>query len=294
MVMVTLWTGYSFPALAEAIEASPQHIVSTFTGADEVLWELLHKHEKHRILALSPFAKIKDYSNIRNLQAHRLSSHLSTNPELLVGKKADLVVMAAFNRPELRLTYGRLGIPCLQLNRFNSLNDIRSMITDIAQAIGKQSEGEALIRDMDELIKATPKLQKEVKAINYHPHRISMGKKTIFNDVLHQLNIGNVAADLGIEGWQQISAEQLITHQPDVIVVSVNEHTRDQTMKQLRSDSIWKHLNAVKNERLIFVGQAQLNAVSHHVVKAMQKISKQTQKLFPDRFQKQKESASRD
>jgi ABC-type Fe3+-hydroxamate transport system substrate-binding protein len=59
---------------------------------------------------------------------------------------------------------------------------------------------------------------------------------------------------------------------PDFIILSDGGLTRPEAIKQILSDASWKYLTAVKNQKFIFVNQAKLTSVSHHVLDAIKSI----------------------
>lgn len=274
MVMVSI-KGVSNPA-ADTNTASDR-FVSTFTGADEVLWQLLHGADRSRILSLSAFAKLPAYSNICDSIPKDVMTGLASNPELLVKRQPSLVISANFNRPTLRAAYERLGIPVLTVTDFSSIEDIKKLVMDIAKAIRRRKSGELLIADMDNKLDRAPRFKFSVSAVNYHPRRTIMGENTIFDDVLKHLQITNTASQIGVKGWQQVNPEQLVRSKPDFIIVPIHDQSRSELIRTIKKDPVWGLLAASRANRFVFVPSAALHAVSHHITEAIESISTQVQ-----------------
>lgn len=274
MVMVST-DGVSNPAAFT--NRGGDRFVSAFTGADEVLWQLLQGADRSRILSLSAFAKLPAYSNISEGIPNDVVTGLASNPELLLKRQPSLVITANFNRPTLRSAYERLGIPVLTVSDFSGIDDIKKLVMDIANAIGRRQSGELLIAHMDKELERAPRFKFSVSAISYDPRRTIMGENTIFDDVLKHLQIINTASQIGVKGWQQVNSEQLVRSKPDFIIVPIHDQSRSELIRTIKKDPVWGLLAASRANRFIFVPSAALHAVSHHIIEAVESISTQVQ-----------------
>ena len=91
LILALVFAATRSQASAPQKASSPKRIVSLFTGADEILWELLPKDQKHRIAGLSAFAKKKSYSELYDKLPKSIPLTGLSN-EFLLNLKPDFVI----------------------------------------------------------------------------------------------------------------------------------------------------------------------------------------------------------
>lgn len=245
-------------------------IVSLTVGTDEILYDLLaERDETKRISGLSSFSIDARYSNI----ADKVSSfkRVGSQIESLMVLQPDLIIVAAYTNPNFLNKLDELKLPFLKLESFKSISDIKNNINSIAGRIGAMNEAKSIINSLDR-IKVIKSSKKKIKIINYNHSGFLMGKDTIFTDLIEKLGFENVITS---KGWPKISAEKILTLNPDFIITSGNVGDRKNILDQLNKKSGWRNLTAVKKGQVIIVSGKDLSSTSHYLVKAYEQIKEQ-------------------
>ena len=99
------------------------------------------------------------------------------------------------------------------------------MLRDFGHWTGNEARAEAMIGQMKAEIHAiqsryAQRPQKSV--IVYSPNGYTIGANTLEDDILKQAGYRNLAAEMGIDGFQQISLERLIAAKPDLLYIDNN------------------------------------------------------------------------
>ncbi len=269
-------------ATSIATPRAPVRIVSTFTGSDEILWGLLPENERARVLAFSALATQDAYCNIANeVRALGLPT-FAAELETVAARKPDLIIMANYNRPELRQAYARLSIPTLTLSDFRTLADIHSNIVAIGKAIHREQLAVEMLRSLDSKLSRLPKLRRPWRVIGFDPDRIVMGKDTLFDAMVTTIGASNVASELGIKGWQQVSEEALMKSNPDVIIVgTAHDQPMTSALALVRQNPGWQYLEATRAGRVVSISSARLSAVSHFFADAAEDVANALNALSP-------------
>ena len=88
--------------------------------------------------------------------------------------------------------------------------------------LGETEKARQLIQTMDASIAASQQRNQHKptrRAIIYSPNGYTIGADTMENDVLVQSGYRNLAAEMGVQHFQQMSLETLITTQPERILI---------------------------------------------------------------------------
>ena len=255
---------------------SAQRVASLSVGADEIVWELL-RGERQRIVGLSHLARDGRYSSVADEIPHKLAI-LSHNLEPLVRLKPDLVIAASYNRAETITHLKSLGIDILILENFRTIPDILENIALVGKKLGKVESAEKLIaaqRNALKKISLRAKSRKRIPTLlNFSPDQSVWGRDTLFNDMVELAGAHNLVAAEGITGWPILSLEKIAKFRPDCIVTEGEEADRAQVLAQLKSQPGWETMPAVKNGKLILLRPRLLHAVSHHLIQAVDDLSR--------------------
>lgn len=289
IVLILLYNLMNLTAHAEVLrdaqghvfdtQKTPRRIVSTFLGADEILLEILGRsQQKTRLLALSQLADDPKFSNCVS-EAKSIPHRAGIELENLVGLKPDLVIAATFNRPEIISALEKAKIPVFVMGSFDSLADIYGNILLLGKLTGAEEASKALADEYKtRLIKLkNAGLARTFKPtfLSYHADGYIMGKKTTFTEILETIGGRNLAADRGLVGWSKLNEEALAKMNPDYIILTEDDKPKSEQKLTLRNSPGWGLQRAVRQDRFIEVSQRELMALSHHVIKAMEKIHSQ-------------------
>lgn len=257
-----------FASIAAAV---PQRIVSTALTADEILHALIG--DSQRLVALSALTTNKLHSNIHHLP--RLPPTLkTTSVEHVVSLRPDLIVYSVFNRPEFVNLTQHLGIDTMVLKKATQLEHVLANITQLGQRVGAVPRAQALVKGWRQKlarIKET-RPKKPPRLLNYFADNTVMGHGTLFDALIEHAGGINLAAQQNIKGFRVISAEILATLQPDFIVIPTGIYKPQEVTVRLSKTSGWKHMQAVKQQKFIFIPNRELMATSQYAFVALQKL----------------------
>ena len=182
------------------------------------------------------------------------SLYPQVNAEAVVELEPDLVLAAGITNPDDVEALAGLGLTVYATSVAANLDDIYHDILAVGTLTGQTDEAETLVADLRARVEAVsartaglaerPRVFYEIDATDpASPWTAGPGS---FIDQLLTLaggtNVGNVGADL----YYQISLEELVNQDPDVIVLGSSTYG-GQTPELLAQRAGWENLTAVKN-----------------------------------------------
>lgn len=211
---------------SKRVNEKPMRIASLGLCTDQLLLQMV---EPERIVALSNMAQHPTMSFMAE-KAKQLGKP-SANLEALVKMKPDLIVGTDYSTPEVSRILSQLGFNVKTTRLPNRYNEIPDMIRLVGEWTGEQQTAENIIADMNKTLKDTQKrIQGKPKqtAMIFSPNGYTIGNNTIENDLMLLAGFNNLAAEIGIEGFKQVSLEHLVSSRPDVVMIDnhiLNEYS---------------------------------------------------------------------
>ena len=178
-----------------------------------------------------------------------LQSGSMMNIEEVLALEPQLVIMNGMDHPveqvEQLESNGEYVISTYAANNEETYECIRL----IGAAIGKTAEAEALVSDMQTTFaEIAAKSEKSGKTIYFEVMPLewglwTAGKSTFMHELAEICGMQNAFAD--IEGWQQVSQEQVIERDPDyiVLVTGMGETAVDEVLGRIG----WGDMKAIRN-----------------------------------------------
>jgi iron complex transport system substrate-binding protein len=203
-------------ALSLASE-KPQRIVSLSLCTDQVLLMLV---EPERVQAVSFLAHDPIYS-VMVEQAQGIPSHGGLAEEI-VPLQPDLIIGSRYSTGQAQSILQRLGHPVTAFDSPENFQQVADFTRAVGQAVGEPERAEAVIATMQREIaqaKASVAHLPEQLAISYGPNGYTAGKNTLKNEILNAVGFRNLAAELGIEFYGNLSIEQLLIAKPDAVII---------------------------------------------------------------------------
>ena len=201
--------------MATVAEANslPQRIVSMSLCSDQYVLSLV---DPSRVAGITLSGSLPEYSNVAD-QAGGIPIHRGSAEEI-IALKPDLVVTGGYVPLETLDMLRRLDVPTLDLAA-ERLSDIPADIRRAAVRLGVPEEGERLVVAFEaELQSATRSPGSKQVAALYRPGGDMPGNGTTPNDVLAAAGVANLASMLGFTGYGRLSVEELVVHQPDLLI----------------------------------------------------------------------------
>jgi iron complex transport system substrate-binding protein len=263
------------------IPAPPQQIASVTLGSDEILLDLVGPE---RLLGVSYFAKDPAISNITDRLGGIEYTDLIGNPERLISVDADLVIMAKYNDPATLDQLLDADVPVFVLADFNTIDDIRANIRLLGQVTGTEVRAEAMINQMDNKLAAIHekvKGQTPVRVLYYEPGGVTYGPGSTVDEIITLAGGINVIGEADLGAYPLISAEYVLTVDPDVILLAAGFTGVDNPLAWFTDDPVFSGLRAVQNGRVYAMSDAHMTNVSQYVTRGVEDVARA---LYPQAF----------
>ena len=212
-------------ALPFLAHGKPQRIVSIGLCTDQLLLMLA---DREQIASVSSWALDERMSYMRDAVGNIPINHASI--EEIIRFEPDLVMASEFvGRDTMRLLK-RLGYPVAQLQVPTSVAETYDLILEMGRQTGNTARAEDMVNTMRQaLAEIQTRYAKRPRKtfIIYGPNGFTIGAKTLENDIFVHAGYRNLAAEMGIEGFQSISLERLIAADPDVLQIDRNLSQQD-------------------------------------------------------------------
>jgi iron complex transport system substrate-binding protein len=180
------------------------------------------------------------------------------NLEEITKLKPDLVLAAEINTPELVKSIEDLGIKVYYLSNPTDLEGMYANLLTVGKLTGHVADAQALVDSLKTRVDAVaqsagtdsakPRVFYELDGTD--PSKPWTPGKGTFVDLLITMAGGiNVAAPAG-DGWIQISQEELLVQNPDIILLGDGAY--GVTPESVQQRTGWQDIGAVKN-KAIFV-----------------------------------------
>jgi iron complex transport system substrate-binding protein len=221
-----------------AAQPSPRRVVSVNLCTDQLLLLLADPRQVASVshLAIEPASSfVAEQAAQYPLNQARLEEIITLRP--------DLVLTSSNTNPRLISTLELLGFELFSLSHSHTVEAIIGDIRRLAARLGREQRGEALITDMQQRLRSSndPVSSPEPTALFYQPRGYTSGAKTLQNEALRLAGWRNPAAEQGIEGYRQVSLEQVILWQPDTLFTStysVDNNAASLAERQLRHPAL--------------------------------------------------------
>ncbi|MEP6608845.1 MAG: ABC transporter substrate-binding protein [Burkholderiaceae bacterium] len=262
-------------AFVPAIGAAPQRIVSLNLCADELVLRLA---EPGTVKSVTWLARDPALSNVRELaQAVPFNRGLA---EDVLPLEPDLVLTGAYTTRAAVSLLLRLGIPVLELDVPNSIDDALAQIMVVATALGAQARGARLVADISARLAALPPAAAfaplPIVAV-YQPNGFTIGRGSLVHDLLRRAGLRNLAVEKRIDNYGVLPLESLLIAQPDLLVINTAEE-RGPAMayEVLRHPALMRRY---QGERVVSLPSAWWSCPGPRMVDAVETLQQAAQRL---------------
>ena len=253
-------------------------IVSLTLNGDEMLFGLV---SENRIAGLS--GKINEDKEISNIvDKAKKFPKVESSEEVLISLEPDLIIVADWLSKKIGYLSELTGAKVYILKTANSYEEQKKSIKDLANLVEEKENGEKLIANMDNRLKALQnKIAKKYKGpkpriLMYTTFGSTSGKNTTFDDMVRLINGINVISEAGINKYQDISKEKIIELNPDIIIVPIAKKYDNvaKVSKLFFEDPSLKNVKAVKNKKVYFVQYKDITATSQYMIDNIENLAK--------------------
>lgn len=211
----------------------------------------------------------------------------NTNIEQILALKPDVVVMGTMAQTEEQVKQLEDAGVAVVVSDAQDIAGIYTSIEMLGKLLGKDKEAAAIVSNMkaafDEIAKnkldGTQTVYFEVSPLQWGLW--TAGKGTFMNEIAEMMGLKNCFGDL--EGWAEISEEQVIERNPDFIVTITMYFGEGPTpVEEILSRPGWENVTAVKNEAILNLQNDELSRPAPRLVDGA--------KLFYDFIMEQEEA----
>ncbi len=197
------------------------------------------------------------------------------NIETMVGLVPDLVVSwFSMERPDTRRRLDAAGITTLNVSLQDTSDAFRA-VAMMGQALGKTAEADRVLARLRDSLAATRRLaaaepRRRVFYVVYNDPPMTMGPKTFIAQILDLAGGENVFAD-ATTNWLNVSLEQVVARDPDIVVLPVGEMPAN-TLERLRTEAGWRELRAVRRGCVVQVDADVVNRPGPGLARAAEQL----------------------
>lgn len=253
------------------IEKQPQRIVSLIPSNTEIAYALNLGKQMAGVTANDDYpAEVKKLPKVGDWKI---------NVEKVVSLKPDLVLANAANGKETIDQLKKLGLKVLVLDA-QSIKDVYKSIDLVGDATNHTREADQLVARMEkaktDVMTKVARVSKEKPVrvfVEISPDLFTAGGDTFMDELVTAAGGKNVAAD--VKGWPQVSAEQVVKWNPDVII---STHGGEQEILARKG---WSSISAVKNKRVYSIDPNLTNRPGPRIVQGIEQIAAV---LYPEEY----------
>jgi iron complex transport system substrate-binding protein len=280
-------TNFGWPRSVETsegvitLDAPPMKIHSLSLGHSEILAALV---DFDRLTAVYSFFVDEEQSNIAELSSDSLM--IGFDPEEVVALEPEVIIASSFTNADTVALMTGAGIPIARAALENSPVGNVPNILLMGYLVGAEVKA---IELADELISRMQFIsdvldsdtQPRVLSVSKWTSAFAAGSGSTEGRIIEQAGGINAAADLGIEGHQQVSIESIAAINPDVIIVPQPLDGANTFIAELTSSAVLAEVPAVKNGEIYYVPPRYHTTLSHWNMRGIEDLATL---LFPSHF----------
>lgn len=258
-------------------EEVPATVVSLIPSNTEILYE---------IGAGEKIVGATDYDNYpaEAAEVERVSDSVVFNAERIIELDPDVVIGYSTGGPTGYEELEAAGIQVFVIESAESFEDVYGDIEQISTVMGLEDKGEEVIGSIQQQIEEVQEKVSDVEEkrqlyveISPSPEIYTTGQKTFQQEILDHANVENLFGDL--EGWPQISEEEVIQRNPKIIATTVS-YTED-PIEEIKAREGWNSIDAVQNDQVFFVDSDITSRPGPRIGEAVELVAKT---VYPEAF----------
>lgn len=256
------------------IERQPERIISIAPSNTEILYAL---GIEERVVA------VDNYSNFPPEVSAKpdVGDYINPDLESIVAFEPDLILATAAHLATVVPELEELGLTAVVIEP-TTLDQVLTSIALVGQLTGENATSQQLVCSLqarvDTVSAAIAGAPRPRVFFELSPDLFTAGAGTFVDDVLTRAGGQNVAADAG-EPWPQLSAEALVSADPEVILLA--DHEAGVTPEVVAARPGWQAVSAVQQGRIVALDADMVARPGPRVVDGLEIIAAA---LHPDRF----------
>ncbi len=264
------------------VKLPPQHVVSLAPSNTEVLFSVGAGAQLVGRDSYSDFPT--EAKNVPDIGG----GFAALNMEVILSKKPDLVLASPLTPPEQIADLDKAGLTVYVLPNPKTFDDLYANLQTAGKLTGHEKEAGTLIDSLKARVKTVtdkvanvaerPVVYYELDATDPNAPYTS-GPDTFVDLLIHTAGGENFGGNLKGD-WVQISVEQLLAKQPDLIVLGDNTYG-GVTADQVKARAGWDALNAVKQGKIFIFDDNLVSRPGPRLVDGLEAMAKL---LHPELF----------
>lgn len=257
----------------------PQRLVSHVPNITEILFAL---GLGDKVVGVSEYC---DYPPEAKTKPS-IGGFFDPSMEKIVAQKPDLVFTDGYGN-NLTTQLDSLKIPYVTLNPKN-LDGIMKDITLVGKLTGTEEQAGQLVNGMQQsLLQTSGKVANAPRVKVFYTYDVTdlsapwtLGTGSLGDEMITLAGGENVAGKVP-DAWIQLSIEELVNAQPDIIIVEAQMGTALVSIDVLAKHPVWSKLAAVKNGKVFTIDG---NLVSRPGPRVVQGLDAMARIIHPERF----------
>lgn len=172
-----------------------------------------------QVVSLSKLARDRRSSAMAD-QAGQYAMNNGT-AEMIAVQTPDVVVAGQYNDPAMIALLRSIEVEVVQFPITSSLDQIPDQIRLMGDVLGQDAKADAIARALEhDLANRSDVAEDAPLAAFFLPNGYALGAGTLSHDILVAGGARNLSVELGFQGNGTLSLEQVILHQPDILIGS--------------------------------------------------------------------------
>lgn len=209
----------------------------------------------------------------------------SVSVETIIALEPDLILTNPA-QAEIADTLTQTGLTVIVLDPA-TLDDIYANIELVGQVTGHSDEAATMVTELRtraEAVQAAVAALPEGERLSvfyevWHDPLMTAGPNTVIGQIIEIAGGNNIFSDVS-EDWPQVSAEVIVTRNPEVIL-GPESHGSELTSENIAERPGWANINAVKNGRVYLLDPDAVSRPGPRIIDMLEVIARD---LYPDRF----------
>jgi iron complex transport system substrate-binding protein len=242
-------------------------------ATDEILLALV---EPARLLGVTYLAVDEGISNMTE-EAATVPHKIRADPEQIIALQPDLVFVASYLRGEFIRLLQAAGLVLFQFQEYDSIAEVEQNIRLIGRVVGEEARAEALVAAMEGRLQA---LAERLPAVGTRPRVLywgsqgyTAGRMTSIDDLITYAGGENLAATYGLIGAANLSAEQVLAMNPQVIISGSFDQDEQRGLPPVLLHPALRGVDAVQQGRVYTIPSRHLVSISQFIVRGVEALA---------------------
>jgi iron complex transport system substrate-binding protein len=244
----------------------PSRMVSVTLATDEILMALV---EPSRLVGVTYLADDPGVSNMTR-EAAAVPHKVRADPEQIIALQPDLVFVASYLRGEFITLLQAAGLVLFQFHEYDSIAKVQQNIRLIGEVVGEEAQAEALVAAMQARLQALAEWLRPIgerpRVLYWGAHGYTAGRLTSMDDLITYAGGENLAATYGMIGFANLSAEQVLAMNPQVIISGSLDQDAQRGLPAALLHPALQGTDAVRHGRVYTIPSRHLVTISQFIV----------------------------